>query len=230
MAIGKAATRDLVDRILEQWRRERPDLDTSPMSVIARISRLSRILERRIALVLAEHGLNESQFGVLAALRRAGPPYCLSPTALYGSLLISSGAMTNRLDRLTVAGLVRRIPDPNDRRSTLVQLTPKGLRVIEEAVAAHTENEQQLLGPLRASERRALAEHLRTLLSEYEDESQLLARIDSFDPDDGAGRSRERDRRSTPDGRSTPGDGQPPRRDGSSTAPPTRRRSSRAEP
>jgi hypothetical protein len=138
--------------------------------------------------------------------------------------------MTNRLDRLTVAGLVRRIPDPNDRRSTLVQLTPKGLRVIEEAVAAHTENEQQLLGPLRASERRALAEHLRTLLSEYEDESQLLARIDSFDPDDGAGRSRERDRRSTPDGRSTPGDGQLPRRDGSSTAPPTRRRSSRAEP
>lgn len=223
MAIGKAATRDLVDRILEQWRRERPDLDTSPMSVIARISRLSRILERRIALVLAEHGLNESQFGVLAALRRAGPPYCLSPTALYGSLLISSGAMTNRLDRLTAAELVRRIPDPNDRRSTLVQLTPKGLRVIEEAVAAHTENEQRLLGPLGASERRALAEHLRTLLSEYEDESQLLARIDSFDPDDGAGRSRERDGRSTRDG-------QPPRREGRSTARPTRRRSSRAEP
>lgn len=182
MPAGKAATRDLVDRILEQWRRERPDLDTSPMSVIARVSRLSRILERRIAEVLAKHGLNESQFGVLAALRRAGPPYCLSPTALYSSLLISSGAMTNRLDRLTTAGFVRRIPDPNDRRSTLVQLTPKGLRVIEQAIAAHAENEQELLAPLGQSERKALAEYLRTLLSEYEDESQLVARIDSFDP------------------------------------------------
>jgi DNA-binding MarR family transcriptional regulator len=180
-ADAKAETRDLVDRILRQWRRELPDLDTSPMSVIARISRLSRILERRIALVLAEYDLNESQFGVLAALRRAGSPYCLSPTALYSSLLISSGAMTNRLDRLTDAGLVRRIPDPNDRRSTLVQLTPKGLRVIEEAVSAHSENEQKLLAPLGRSERKALSEHLRTLLSEYEDESQLSAQIDSFD-------------------------------------------------
>ncbi|HEX9123182.1 MAG TPA: MarR family transcriptional regulator, partial [Actinomycetota bacterium] len=100
--------RDLVDRILEQWRRERPDLDTSPMAIIARISRLSRFLERQVEAVLQEHGLNESQFGVLAALRRAGPPYCLSPTALYNSLLISSGAMTNRLERLTAAGFVKR--------------------------------------------------------------------------------------------------------------------------
>jgi DNA-binding MarR family transcriptional regulator len=90
--------------------------------------------------------------------------------------------MTNRLDRLTAAGLVRRIPDPNDGRSMLVQLTPKGLRVIEEAIAAHAENEQRLLAPLGQPERRALAEYLRRLLSEYEDESQLAARIDSFDP------------------------------------------------
>jgi DNA-binding MarR family transcriptional regulator len=177
--------RDQVDRILEQWRRERPDLDTSPMSVIARISRLSRILERRIAEVLRAHGLNESQFGVLAALRRAGPPYCLSPTALYSSLLISSGAMTNRLDRLTASGLVRRIPDPSDRRSTLVQLTPKGLRLVEEAVAAHTENEQRLLAPLSPAERRTMADLLRKLLSEFEDERQLLAPIDSLNPGDG---------------------------------------------
>jgi DNA-binding MarR family transcriptional regulator len=201
MPAGKVATQDLVDRILEQWRRERPDLDTSPMSVIARVSRLSRILERRIEEVLAEHGLNESQFGVLAALRRAGPPFCLSPTALYSSLLISSGAMTNRLDRLLAAGFVRRIPDPNDRRSMLVQLTPKGLRMIESAIVSHTENEQKLLAPLGPSERKALAEYLRTLLSEYEDESQLVAQIDSFDPGN---------------------------EDGSSTARPSRRRSSRA--
>lgn len=182
---GKGA-RDHVDRILEQWHRERPDLDTSPMSVIARISRLSRILERRIAEVLARHGLNESQFGVLAALRRAGPPYCLSPTALYSSLLISSGAMTNRLDRLTAMGLVRRLPDPNDRRSMLVQLTPKGLRVIEDAVAAHTANEQVLLGPLSTTERGTLAGLLRKLLAEHEDESRLLAPIDSLEVGDGS--------------------------------------------
>jgi DNA-binding MarR family transcriptional regulator len=174
-----AAKQDLVDRIVDQWGREVPDLDLSAMSVIARISRLSRILERRIAAVLNEHGLNESQFGVLAALRRAGPPYCLSPTALYNSLLISSGAMTNRLERLTAAGFVRRIPDPKDRRSVLVALTPKGLRVIEEAVRAHTDNELRLLACLADGERDTLARLLRKLLVEFEDDVQLNARIDS---------------------------------------------------
>jgi len=182
MATAKTNAQDQVDRILQQWRRERPDLDTSPMSVIARISRLSRILERRIAEVLAAHGLNESQFGVLAALRRAGPPYCLSPTALYSSLLISSGAMTNRLERLTTAGLVKRVPDPTDRRSMLVQLTPKGFRAIEAAVAAHTANEQRLLASLTAAERRTMASLLRRLLAEFEDPDQLGAAIDSLDP------------------------------------------------
>ncbi len=174
-----ATQRDLVDRILEQWRRERPDLDTSPMGVIARMSRLSRLLERRIATVLAEHGLNEAQFGVLAALRRAGPPYCLSPTALYNSLLISSGAMTNRLERLTAAGLVKRVPDPKDRRSVLVMLTPKGLRVVDEAVADHTENERRLLAGLTGSEREQLGKLLRKLLVQFEDGSAMSSMIDS---------------------------------------------------
>jgi DNA-binding MarR family transcriptional regulator len=174
-----AATRDLVDRILEQWARERPDLDTTPMAVIARMSRLSRILERRIETVLEEHGLSEPQFGVLAALRRAGPPYCLSPTALYNSLLISSGAMTNRLERLTAAGLVKRVPDPNDRRSVLVMLTPKGLRAVERAVTAHAENEQQLLAALTPAERQTLAKLLRKLLIAFEDGVGLEAPIDS---------------------------------------------------
>lgn len=178
------ATRDLVDRILEQWARERPDLDTTPMAAIARISRLSRILERRIESVLAEHGLNESQFGVLAALRRAGPPYCLSPTALYNSLLISSGAMTNRLERLAAGGYVKRAPDPKDRRSVLVMLTPKGLRTIERALDAHAENEQRLLATLTDTERRKLARLLRKLLIGFEDGAQLEARIDSV-PDPG---------------------------------------------
>src|SRR5687767_12507541 len=108
---------DHVDQILAESRRERPDLDLSAMAVIAVICLLCRILERRIEAVLARSGINESGFGVLAALRRAGPPYRLTPTELYNSLLISSGAMTNRLDRLTAAGLVERIPDLDDRRS-----------------------------------------------------------------------------------------------------------------
>jgi DNA-binding MarR family transcriptional regulator len=180
-----ATTKDHVDRILQQWRRERPDLDTSPMSVIARISRLSRLLERRIADTLKAHGLDEARFGVLAALRRAGPPYCLSPTALYNSLLISSGAMTNRLERLTAEGLVRRVPDPTDRRSSLVQLTPRGLDVIERAVAAHTANEHAMLAALTRSERRQLADLLRKLLATFEDDARLHAPIDSLDPGDG---------------------------------------------
>lgn len=184
----KTQAGDLVDRLLEQWRRERPDLDVSPMSVIARMSRLSRFLERSIGEVLATYGINESQFGVLAALRRAGPPYCLSPTALYNSLLISSGAMTNRLDRLTAASLVRRVPDPHDGRSVLVMLTPKGRRLVDEAVAAHAENERRLLKTLTPSESKTLAGLLRKLLIEFEDGTPMPTAIDSL-PHPATGRS-----------------------------------------
>lgn len=163
--------RDHVDHLIDQWKRERPDLDVSPMGIIARMSRLSRFLERSINSVQAHYRINESQFGVLAALRRAGSPYCLSPTELYNSLLISSGAMTNRLDRLTTAGLIRRVPDPSDGRSMLVQLTSRGHRLIDEAAAAHYENEHRLLASLPVSEKKALAGLLRKLLLEFEDHS-----------------------------------------------------------
>jgi DNA-binding MarR family transcriptional regulator len=162
---------DHVEHIIEQWRRERPDLDVSPMAVIARISRLCRILERRIEQVYAEHGLNQSQVAVLAALRRAGDPYCLSPTALYSSLLISSGAVTNRLERLTAMGLVRRVPDPRDGRSLLVALTPKGKRLIDKVLSAHFDNERRLLTALEPWERDALASFLKKLLLEFEDDA-----------------------------------------------------------
>jgi DNA-binding MarR family transcriptional regulator len=163
------STRDHVDRIMEQWSRERPDLDASPMAVIARISRVSRFLERSIEEVLGSFGLNEPQFSVLAALRRAGPPFILSPTALYNSLLISSGAMTNRLERLTAAGLVKRIPDTRDRRSMLVALTPHGIQVIDSAITAHTENEHGLLSNLDPAERETLAALLRKVLLQFDD-------------------------------------------------------------
>jgi DNA-binding MarR family transcriptional regulator len=161
---------DHVDHLVTQWQQELPDLDVSPMHVIARISRLSRILERRVEGVYEPYGLNQAQFGVLAALRRAGPPYCLSPTDLYNSLLISSGAMTNRLERLTAAGFVRRTPDPDDGRSLLVALTPKGKRLIDKLVDLHYENERSLLASLDAKDRKALTRILRELLIEFEDD------------------------------------------------------------
>ena len=160
---------DHVDHLIEQWRRVRPDLDVSPMEVIARISRLCRILEREVDAIYAEFGLNHAQFGVLAALRRAGAPYRLSPTELYSSLLITSGAVTNRLERLTAAGLVRRVPDPSDRRSLLVALTPKGHRLIERVLALHYDRERELLAPLSQKEHEALAGSLRRLLLALED-------------------------------------------------------------
>jgi DNA-binding MarR family transcriptional regulator len=164
-----ATHQDHVDHILDQWSRQRPELDVSPMGIIGRMSRLSRFLEQSIAEVLARYGLNEPQFAVLAALRRAGPPHCLSPTDLYNSLLVSSGAMTNRLRRLEVAGLVKRMPDPEDGRGLLVALTPKGHRVIDEAVDAHTANEHRLLAALSPSDREVLADLLRRLLLQFED-------------------------------------------------------------
>jgi DNA-binding MarR family transcriptional regulator len=164
-----ANEKDHVDHLMEQWFRERPDLDISPMGVIARMSRLSRFLERSIEDTFARHGINESQFGVLAALRRAGPPFILSPTALYNSLLISSGAMTNRLERLTAAELVKRIPDPSDGRSILVALTPKGRKLLDDALTAHNQNEHGLLSSLSSKEKRILADLLRRLLLQFED-------------------------------------------------------------
>ena len=160
---------DLVDHLIEQWRAERPDVDVSPMAVIARLSRLTRIFERRVESLYNEFGLNQSQFGVLAALRRAGPPFCLSPTALYNSLLISSGAMTNRLDRLHALGYIDRVPDPRDGRSMLVLLTSSGRRLIDSMLSPHYDQEQQLLDPLSPHERDQLAGLLRQLLIEHED-------------------------------------------------------------
>jgi DNA-binding MarR family transcriptional regulator len=159
---------DRVDAILAQWRVIRPELDPTPMGVIARISQLSRLFEASTAEVLAEFKLNEPQFGVLAALRRATPDFTLSPTELYQSLMITSGAMTNRLDRLTSAGLVTRIPDETDGRSMLVALTAKGRAVVDRAVEAHLENESRLLEWMTKSEYAVLVRTLRRLLACFE--------------------------------------------------------------
>lgn len=160
---------DHVEYLIEQWRRERPDVDVSPMAIIARMSRLTRLLEREIEDTYATFGLNQAQFGVLAALRRAGPPYCLSPTSLYNSLLISSGAMTNRLERLQTAGLIERIADPDDGRSVLVVLTPKGKRLVDKVVTRHYDNERRLIETLTGRDQVTLSGLLRKLLLAFED-------------------------------------------------------------
>jgi DNA-binding MarR family transcriptional regulator len=159
---------DYLDGILAQWAAERPDLDISPMGVIGRISRLSRVLESNINQVFASYNLSRGGFDVLAALRRSGAPFRLSPTELYNSLLISSGAMTNRVDRLEERKLVVRVPDPSDRRGVLVALTTKGRRLVDTVIAAHLENEQELLKHLNGLERQELAQLLRKLLVNLE--------------------------------------------------------------
>jgi len=160
---------DHVDSVLAQWRRERPDLDPSPMGVVGRISRASQALGRSIETVLGGFGLGRGEFDVLATLRRSGPPYRLTPTALFTDLMLSSGAMTNRLDRLEQAGLIERMPDPSDRRGTLVGLTARGRELVDTALTAHLANEQRLLDALSPDERADLARLLRKLLCALED-------------------------------------------------------------
>ena len=157
-------TKDEIDRIVDQWNRERPELAQSPTHVLQRITRLSLLQESSFSKVFARHRLTWGEFLVLAALRRAGPPYRMNPTALYGSVILSSGGMTKRLDGLERAGLVDRRPDPDDRRGRLVALTAKGRAVVDRAVVEHLANEERLLGALSAAERRTLARLLRKLL------------------------------------------------------------------
>jgi DNA-binding MarR family transcriptional regulator len=159
-------TRDLdaVDTIEAQWRRERPDLDPSPMTVIGRITRLASLLDRELDLAFAEYGLASCDFDVLATLRRSGAPYRLTPTELSRSTMVTTGGMTKRLDRLEVGGLIRREPDPGDRRGKLIALTDEGRELIDRAVEGHLANESRLLAGLSRSERKQLADLLRAML------------------------------------------------------------------
>jgi DNA-binding MarR family transcriptional regulator len=157
------ADTDGVDVILQQWRRERPDLDTSPIGVIGRISRLAREIERRLEPVYAACGLEPGWYDVLATLRRAGPPYRLRPTDFASSLMLTSSGTTKRLDRLEAAGHIARAPDPTDRRGVLITLTPQGRRLVDRATVRHMANEQRILSGLTSAEQRQLADLLRKL-------------------------------------------------------------------
>jgi DNA-binding MarR family transcriptional regulator len=160
--------RDEVDRLVEAWRRERPDLDLRPMEVLSRISRLGHHLDRARRQAFAEHALEPWEFDVLAALRRAGAPYQLSPGRLLKETLVTSGTMTNRVDRLAARGLVQRTPDPHDRRGVLVGLTVAGRVTVDGALDGLLAREQALLAGLDAAEQSTLARLLRTLVVPFE--------------------------------------------------------------
>lgn len=155
---------DSVDLILNQWKQQKPDMDVSPMGIIGRISRMERLLDVRLSATFRTFGLERWSFDVLAALRRSGKPYRLTPSKLFKSLMITSGAMTHRIDCLEKAGLVERHEDPTDRRGTLVGLTPKGEALIDRAVVAHVRNEADMIETLETREREQLANLLRKLL------------------------------------------------------------------
>jgi DNA-binding MarR family transcriptional regulator len=154
---------DGVDEILRQWQRERPDLDTSPIAVIGRISRLAREIEDRLEPVYASCGLEPGWYDVLATLRRSGPPFQLRPTDFANALMLTTSGTTKRLDRLEAAGHITRQPDPSDRRGVLITLTKSGRELIDNATAQHMANEHHILNGLADADRSQLADLLRKL-------------------------------------------------------------------
>ena len=163
-----ASQSDEVDRLVAEWQRERPDVDTAPLQVLSRVSRLARHLARERRTAFAAHDLEQWSFDVLAALRRAGVPYELTPGSLLRRTLVTSGAMTNRLDRLEDVGFVQRLPDPADRRGVLVRLTPAGKRRVDACLADLVGREWQFLAPLDAADQRVLADLLRRMLVDFD--------------------------------------------------------------
>jgi len=159
--------RDEVDELIEAWARERSDLDLGPVAVFSRISRLARHLDLARRAAFTSHHIESWEFDVLAALRRAGRPYELSPGRLLRETLVTSGTMTNRVDRLTARGLVERYPDPDDRRGVIVRLTADGERTVDGAFAALLRAEESLLADLPGADQEALAGLLRTLLAPF---------------------------------------------------------------
>ncbi|MCH4564149.1 MULTISPECIES: MarR family winged helix-turn-helix transcriptional regulator [Halomonas] len=153
---------------VSQWQRELPDLDLLPMEVVGYLKTSQLLTKGRVDALFKQHGLQAGEFDVLATLRRAGTPHALTPTQLFEALMISSGGMTNRLDRLEKAGLIQRSPNPEDRRGTLVSLTEKGLELMNRLVPLHVENEARLLSALSREEQETLGRLLGKLLDGLE--------------------------------------------------------------
>jgi DNA-binding MarR family transcriptional regulator len=160
--------RDEVDRLVDAWRRERPDLDVSPLEVLSRVSRLARHLDRARRTAFTAHGLEPWEFDVLSALRRTGPPYELSPGQLITRTLVTSGTMTNRIDRLEGRDLVVRRPDPDDGRGVFVRLTADGRARVDAALTDLLEHERAILAALSPTEQSRLADLLRAVVAPFD--------------------------------------------------------------
>jgi DNA-binding MarR family transcriptional regulator len=167
-ASAKQPLRDEVDELVARWQAERPDLDTEPLQVLSRVSRLARHLDRARTAAFASHGLQAWEFDVLSALRRQGPPYQLSPGALLRATLVTSGTMTNRIRNLADAGLVSSRLDPLDRRGRVVTLTDRGRAAVDAALADLLRSERELLTRLDRDQQRELAALLRILLAPFD--------------------------------------------------------------
>jgi DNA-binding MarR family transcriptional regulator len=151
---------DHVATVVSQWEKERPDLDPSPIAVIGRLSRLTRYIERQLEVNYKRYDLQGGTYDLLATLRRNGEPFTLTPTRLQAEMMLSSGATTHRIDLLEKRGLLERLPDPEDRRGTLVRLTDTGKKLVDEVTETHLATERELLTSLTKKQRRKLAELL----------------------------------------------------------------------
>ncbi|MGW6867822.1 MarR family winged helix-turn-helix transcriptional regulator [Streptomyces sp. NPDC054901] len=166
---------DMVAHVIDQWTAERPDLadDLWPVEAVGRIQRMTRLIDKQLKAFMAEHGLEVGEFDVLASLRRSGPPYALTAGALIPAAMVTSGAITNRIDRLEAKGLVERVRDDVDRRSVRIRLTERGLEVSGKVMEAHLRHYARLLDPLGRAGTVALAEALRSLLLAHGDTPAL---------------------------------------------------------
>jgi DNA-binding MarR family transcriptional regulator len=164
----QVAVADKIARVISQWASECPDLDTSPMEIIGRVLRIEHLANTEMRRTLRRFGLDLGGFDVLATLRRSGAPYQLTPTQLHEDLVLTSGAVTHRVDALERAELVVRVPDPKDRRSVLVGLTVKGRSIIDDAIRTYLEGEASMISHLKPGERSALAPLLEKLLGGME--------------------------------------------------------------
>lgn len=159
---------DAIDRVVEQWVKEKPELDTQPMAIMGRLIRIAKHMETRVADLHKHYDLKMGEFDVLATLRRAGAPYRLTPSALIDSMMLTSGAMTNRLDKLEKKGLISREHSREDRRSVTVELTPEGLQLIDKLILEHVAVQQGFICGLSEEDTIQLNKALKALLPQFE--------------------------------------------------------------
>ncbi len=159
---------DAIDRVVEQWVHEKPDLDTQPMAIMGRLMRIAKYMETRVADLHKQYELKMGEFDVLATLRRAGAPYRLTPSALIDSMMLTSGAMTNRLDKLEKKGLISREHSKEDRRSVTVELTSEGLKLIDNLIIEHVAVQQDFIRGLSDEEKAQVNKALKILLPQFE--------------------------------------------------------------